>query len=151
MTRKGQRATIIGLAFGAFALAVGLSLVMLSRFILYFYDPSAIAAGELAIGEKARIGGLVTEGSFSRTAASTEVHFVLTDGAEQIRVRYDGQLPDLFREGQGVVAEGRLESRALFVAETVLTKHDENYMPKEIVDSLKERGTWQGGEAQSRR
>jgi cytochrome c-type biogenesis protein CcmE len=105
--------------------------------LLYFYSPSDVSAGKAPAGRSFRVGGMVTEGSFHRPTGSMEATFVLTDFAHDVTVRYTGVLPDLFREGQGVIARGRLNSDGSFVAEEVLAKHDENYMPPAVADSLR--------------
>jgi cytochrome c-type biogenesis protein CcmE len=110
--------------------------------VMFFFDPSQVAAGQVPVGERFRLGGMVTKGSVQRASGSLEVRFVVTDFAKQVPVLYSGVLPDLFREGQGVVANGRLRADGTFVADEVLAKHDENYMPPEVARSLKgEAGT----------
>ncbi len=104
--------------------------------LLYFYSPTQILAGEAPEGRTFRIGGLVTTGSVQRSGGSLEVRFVVTDNRESVPVRYTGLLPDLFREGQGVIAYGRLAESGEFMADEVLAKHDENYMPPEVAESL---------------
>ena len=128
------------LAVAAIVLGVGaataVALQALNENLLYFYSPSQIMAGE-APGERSfRLGGLVTTGSVQRSPGSMEVRFTVTDHAQTIPVSYTGLLPDLFREGQGVVARGKLLDDGTFVAEEVLAKHDENYMPPEVAESL---------------
>jgi len=104
--------------------------------IMYFYSPSQISAGEAPAGRAFRLGGLVSSGSVERTPGSIEVRFTVTDNAQSIPVSYSGLLPDLFREGQGVIAHGRLDQSGVFKADEVLAKHDENYMPPEVAESL---------------
>jgi len=104
--------------------------------LLYFYNPSQVLAGDAPPARTFRIGGMVTEGSVVRTPGSLEVRFVVTDFRHSVPVRYEGLLPDLFREGQGVIAHGRLNAAGEFVADEVLAKHDENYMPPEVAESL---------------
>ncbi|OXS99434.1 cytochrome c biogenesis protein CcmE [Notoacmeibacter marinus] len=146
MTRKQKRLGLIGGAAAFLGLALALVLTALNQQIVFFVDPSAIAAGPLKPGEKVRLGGLVVDGSVERGQSET-VRFAVTDGAASVPVRYQGILPDLFREGQGVVAEGEMTLDGVFVASTVLAKHDEQYMPREVADSLKEKGMWkEGGE-----
>ncbi|MCU0975724.1 MAG: cytochrome c maturation protein CcmE [Steroidobacteraceae bacterium] len=128
------------LAVAAIVIGVGaattVALQALNENLLYFYSPSQIMAGE-APGERSfRLGGLVTTGSVQRSPGSMEVRFTVTDHAQTIPVSYTGLLPDLFREGQGVVARGKLLDDGTFVAEEVLAKHDENYMPPEVAESL---------------
>src|SRR5262245_36966573 len=105
--------------------------------LLYFYSPSDVAAGKAPGARTFRVGGMVTEGSFHRPTGSLEATFVVTDFAHDVKVRYTGVLPDLFREGQGVIARGRIADDGSFVAEEVLAKHDEKYMPPVVADSLK--------------
>jgi cytochrome c-type biogenesis protein CcmE len=105
--------------------------------LLYFYTPSDIVAGKAPVDRAFRIGGMVSQGSFVRPAGSLEATFQVTDMAKSVKVSYTGVLPDLFREGQGVIARGRMVEPGMFVAEEVLAKHDENYMPPEVAESLK--------------
>ena len=132
-------AVIGGLAV-VVALATTLVLVALRDQIVFFYSPSDIVAREVAIGTPIRLGGLVKDGSWVRDGQNNS--FVVTDNVNEIAARYSGILPDLFREGQGVVAEGSLGPDGAFVATNVLAKHDENYIPKEVVDALKASGEW---------
>ncbi len=110
--------------------------------ILFFVTPSDLEARELKGNEQFRLGGLVEVGSFKKEEGSLAVTFMVTDGGASLPVRYQGLLPDLFREGQGVVAEGTIAPDGTFIATTVLAKHDENYMPKEVADALKKQGHW---------
>ncbi|QQR35626.1 cytochrome c maturation protein CcmE [Devosia oryziradicis] len=145
-SRKQKRlAVIAGLAV-VVALATTLVLVALRDQIVFFYSPSDVVAREVSAGTPIRLGGLVKEGSWVREGQDNS--FTVTDGATDIAARYTGILPDLFREGQGVVAEGSLGPDGSFVATNVLAKHDENYIPKEVVDALKASGEWrpEGGE-----
>lgn len=145
-SRKQKRlAVIAGLAV-VVALATTLVLVALRDQIVFFYSPSDVVAREVSAGTPIRLGGLVKEGSWIREGQDNR--FIVTDGATDIAARYTGILPDLFREGQGVVAEGSLGPDGSFVATNVLAKHDENYIPKEVVDALKASGEWrpEGGE-----
>jgi cytochrome c-type biogenesis protein CcmE len=116
--------------------AAALAMLAFRDNLLYFYNPTQILAGDAPSGRQFRIGGMVTEGSVQRTPGSLEVRFVVTDYRNSIPVRYEGLLPDLFREGQGVVAHGRIGPAGEFVADEVLAKHDENYMPPEVAESL---------------
>ncbi|GJD57687.1 Cytochrome c-type biogenesis protein CcmE [Methylobacterium dankookense] len=125
-------------------LAVGLILTALSGSVVFFRSPSEIALQGVGPGVRLRLGGLVQEGSIRRGPDQT-VDFTVTDTSASVPVHYKGLLPDLFREGQGVVAEGRLEPGGLFRADTVLAKHDEAYMPREVAEALKGQGHWQGG------
>jgi cytochrome c-type biogenesis protein CcmE len=126
-------------------IAVGLTLYALQQNINLFYSPSQISAGAAPHGYPIRVGGLVVPGSVQREPDSLQVAFALTDNAALVRVHYEGILPDLFREGQGIIARGLLQADGSFRAEEVLAKHDENYMPPEVADSLKQAGTWQHG------
>ncbi len=139
MTRKQRRGFLIIASVIILTLASGLVLLAMRDTLVYFYAPSDIEAKGVAPGQRIRIGGLVAEGSVKR-AEGTQVSFSVTDTLKTIPVRYEGILPDLFREGQGVVAEGRLNAAGTFEAETVLAKHDENYMPPEVAAALKARG-----------
>ena len=145
MTRKQRRLTMIGGAGLVLALAAMLVLVALRDQIVFFYSPSELAEKALAPGTRVRLGGLVAEGSVVH-AADGSVSFSVTDTAKTTKVDFLGVLPDLFREGQGIVTEGVLTSAGGVSADTVLAKHDENYMPKEVVDALKAQGVWQEGE-----
>ena len=145
MTRKKRRLTVIAGAGAVLALAAALVLIALRDQIVFFYSPTEIAAMAVAPGTRVRVGGLVAEGSVERSADGT-VRFSVTDTANTIEIVYDEQLPDLFREGQGIVAEGVLTASGLLTASNVLAKHDENYMPREVVEALKAQGVWQEGE-----
>ncbi len=139
-SRKQKRlAVIAGLAV-VMALATTLVLVALRDQIVFFYSPSDIVAREVAPGTPIRLGGLVKDGSWVRDGQDNS--FVVTDNVNDIAASYSGILPDLFREGQGVVAEGSLGPDGAFVATNVLAKHDENYVPKEVVEALKASGEW---------
>jgi cytochrome c-type biogenesis protein CcmE len=142
MTRKQRRLTIIGAAGLVLALAAGLVTFALRDNIVFFFGPTELAEKGVAPGTRLRIGGLVKEGSVERGQGQT-VRFRVTDGKGDVAVTYTGLLPDLFREGQGVVAEGVLQSAGLFKADSVLARHDENYMPREVADTLKKQGHWQ--------
>jgi cytochrome c-type biogenesis protein CcmE len=143
MTRKQRRLIMIGASLGVLAIAAALVLSALRDSIVFFNSPTDVAEKHIALGTRIRIGGLVKEGSVQR-GDDLRIKFDVTDGKSDIAVRYQGIVPDLFREGQGVVAEGKLEGGGL-VADTVLAKHDERYMPKEVVDALKKAGRWQEG------
>lgn len=143
MTRKSRRMmTIAGLG-SILAVAVGLVLYALNDSIVFFYGPTEVIEKKINVGARLRVGGLVKVGSVVRPS-DRMVEFVIGDGNNEITIHYNGLLPDLFREGQGIVAEGRLEAGQRFAADTVLAKHDENYMPREVADSLKKQGHWQG-------
>ena len=139
MTRKQRRSLLIGACVATVSVATALVLFALSDKITYFRTPTDVAENKIKPGERFRLGGLVAEGSVKR-GDGTQVEFAVTDTLKVQRVKYEGVLPDLFREGQGVVAEGILSADGLFVADTVLAKHDENYMPPEVAKSLKEKG-----------
>jgi len=143
MTRKQRRLTLIGFAGGILAIALGLVLYAMNDTIVFFNSPADIQAKHVQPGTRLRLGGLVKEGSVQR-GADQQITFEVMDAQSAIQVNYKGLLPDLFREGQGVVAEGVLESATLFRADSVLAKHDENYMPREVADTLKKQGHWQG-------
>ena len=146
MTRKGRRLTLIGSALSVAALALGLVLFALSDSIVFFYSPAEVAAKSLGPGTRLRLGGLVEQGSVVRRAGS-QVSFRVTDLQRSMSVSYTGLLPDLFREGQGVVAEGVLDGPGSLRADTVLAKHDERYMPRDVADKLKKQGLWRDGQA----
>ena len=133
--RRKRLLAVAGILLGVGA-ATAVALRAFDDNLLYFYDPSQVAAGQAPTGKTFRVGGLVTRGSVQRTPGSLEVHFVLTDYAHTVTVSYTGLLPDLFREGQGVIAHGHLRG-GTFVADEVLAKHDEKYMPPEVAKSLK--------------
>lgn len=141
-SRKRRRLIVIGMVGSMLAAAAGLVLVALSDRITFFRSPSEIVAGKVKPGEAIRLGGLVVEGSISR-AEGQRILFQVTDGGANVPVEYVGLMPDLFREGQGVVAEGRLDADGRFRATSVLAKHDEAYMPREVADALKKQGHWQ--------
>lgn len=140
MTRRKKRFALVFSAMVILGAALGLVLYALRDNIVFFYGPSEVMAKALAPGTRVRIGGLVKQGSLQRDGGT--VHFAVTDGKHDIPVTYSGPLPDLFREGQGVVAEGVLDHSGL-AASTILAKHDERYMPREVVDALKKAGRWQ--------
>jgi cytochrome c-type biogenesis protein CcmE len=142
MTRRGRRLVIISVAGAVLALSVGLVLVALQDQIVFFYSPSEVVEKAIPEGTRFRLGGLVADGSLER-GADGAVSFAITDTAKTVPVSFHGLLPDLFREGQGVVAEGVL-GNGTFVADNVLAKHDETYMPREVADALKAQGVWQG-------
>jgi cytochrome c-type biogenesis protein CcmE len=137
-----RRRLLIGVALVVLGTgtATALALKAFRENLLYFYSPSQVAAGEAPVGRAFRIGGLVAAGSVQRDPRSLAVSFALTDTLHSVEVVYDGVLPDLFREGQGIVANGRLLSDGRFEAAQVLAKHDENYMPPEVAESLAKAG-----------
>jgi cytochrome c-type biogenesis protein CcmE len=144
MTRKQTRLTIILASLAVLSIAAGLVLYAIRDTIVFFYTPSEVTEKKLPTGTRIRLGGLVEKGSVSKNGTSTA--FLVTDTIGNMLVTYNGQLPDLFREGQGVVAEGLLTADGMMTAETVLAKHDENYMPKDVADKLKEKGVWKEGQ-----
>jgi cytochrome c-type biogenesis protein CcmE len=144
MTRKQRRLTFIGACAAVLAISLGLILSALSGSIVFFNSPTDVAEKHLASGTRVRIGGLVKAGSLER-GADLLIRFAVTDGSHDILVSYQGIVPDLFREGQGVVAEGTIDPRGALAADTILAKHDERYMPKEVVEALKKSGRWQEG------
>ena len=145
MTRKQRRGVLIGTCLAVLGVAVGLVLFALRDSIVFFYTPSEVAEKHLETGQRFRLGGLVEDGSVKRGEGTT-VSFVVTDKRSTLPVTFTGVLPDLFREGQGVVAEGVLNSDGVFRADSVLAKHDENYMPPEVAKKLKDQGVWRGDE-----
>ena len=149
MTRKQRRLAFVSGGLAVLGIAVALILTALSDTIVFFYGPGeAIArleSGELKPGQRVRLGGLVEPGSVARPAGEP-VRFMVTDGEKAIAVSFAGLLPDLFREGQGVVAQGSFGTDRGFVADEVLAKHDEKYMPPEVAEALKKSGRWKEGE-----
>ena len=145
MTRKQQRATLLIGGLALLGIAAGLVLYALNDSIVFFYTPSEALARHVGEGQRFRLGGLVEKGSLKHDARDA-VTFTVTDTDKAMTVSYEGQLPDLFREGQGVVAEGRLGPGGVFKADSVLAKHDETYMPKEVADALKAKGVWKEGQ-----
>jgi cytochrome c-type biogenesis protein CcmE len=141
MTRKQRRLALIGSGLAVLAVAAGLVLSALRDSIVFFNSPTDVVEKKVKPGDRIRLGGLVKPGSLAR-GDNLNVRFEVTDGNREIAVAYTGILPDLFREGQGVVTEGALDGAGLFKADTVLAKHDETYMPKEVADALKKQGHW---------
>jgi len=144
MTRKQTRLTIILSGLALLGMAVGLVLFALQDSIVFFYTPSEISQKNIAAGTRIRLGGLVEKGSLVKGVDGL-VTFSVTDMTKSMTVSFKGLLPDLFREGQGVVTEGLTNADGTFRADSVLAKHDEKYMPKEIVDKLKAQGQWREG------
>ena len=136
MTPRRKRLLAVLAIIGGVGAATALAMLAFQDNLLYFYNPTQIVAGEAPSGRTFRIGGLVTQGSLQKTEGTLKIRFLVTDFKESIPVNYEGLLPDLFREGQGVIAHGRLADNGEFVADEVLAKHDENYMPPEVADSL---------------
>jgi cytochrome c-type biogenesis protein CcmE len=145
--RKQQRLILAVVALLLLGGASALVLSALSDSVAFFVTPSDIATGKVDADRRFRLGGLVVDGSVERGADDGLVQFRLTDQAHEVPVRYRGILPDLFREGQGIVAQGVLGADGVFTASEVLAKHDENYMPPEVADALKQAGVWQHGGA----
>ncbi len=147
MTRKQRRLVLIGGGLSVLAVAVALMLNAFRGSIVFFNSPTDVVENHVEPGTRIRLGGLVKDGSLVR-GKGLRVRFVVTDGSRDIPVTYQGLLPDLFREGQGVVAEGALDGSGVFKADTILAKHDATYMPKEVVDALKKSGHWKDDYAQ---
>ncbi len=147
MKRKHRRLLFVGLGMAALGLAAALILLAFDENLVFFFSPTEVQAREFSPDQRLRIGGLVEEGSVVRDGDGLTVRFNITDLSQTVAVIYNGVLPDLFNEGQGVVAEGHLRG-GTFQAVEILAKHDENYMPREVADALKEAGQWKGDEAQ---
>jgi cytochrome c-type biogenesis protein CcmE len=145
MTRRQRRLLLIGAGGSVLAIAVALVLTALKDSIVFFNSPTDVVEKHVAPGTRIRLGGLVKPGSLAR-GANLAVRFAVTDGNKEIAVAYSGALPDLFREGQGIVAEGAIDGAGVFEADTVLAKHDETYMPREVADALKKQGHWKGAD-----
>ena len=145
MTRKRRRLLGLALGLGMLGAATAMVLAAFNDNLVFFYGPSDLATKSIGPGRRIRIGGLVETQSLRHSADGRGFDFRVTDGKADITVVYEGVLPDLFREGQGVVAEGRLRADGVFVATSVLAKHDEKYMPPEVADALKKAGRWQEG------
>jgi cytochrome c-type biogenesis protein CcmE len=143
MTRKRRRLYAVLAGMGALGLAAFLVLSAFGDNLVFFYSPSDLTTKHVPFERQLRIGGLVEEHSVQHAADGKSVDFRVTDGVSAVTVSYAGGLPDLFREGQGVVAEGMLRRDGVFLASNVLAKHDENYMPPEVADALKRSGHWQ--------
>ena len=136
MTPRRKRLLAVTAILTGVGAATALAMLAFEDNLLYFYNPTQVMAGEAPTDRMFRIGGMVTEGSLQRTEGTLKIRFVVTDYKQSIPVRYEGLLPDLFREGQGVIAHGRLTDNGEFLASEVLAKHDENYMPPEVAESL---------------
>jgi cytochrome c-type biogenesis protein CcmE len=145
MTRRQRRLVLVLSSVGVMALAVTLMLMALGDNVTFFYSPSDLKTKSLAPGQRINLGGLVEKGSVVK-GENALVTFTITDGSAKTPVRYNGILPDLFREGQGVVTTGRMGGDGVFQASSVLAKHDETYMPPEVAKALKDRGVWKEGE-----
>ena len=135
-TRRKRLYLVLGIIAGV-AIAATLALQAFRQNVMYFFDPTQVASGEVKQGERFRLGGMVEKGSFRRDEGSLTVHFIVTDFKSRVPVTYNAVLPDLFKEGAGVVTHGRLGADGVFVADEVLAKHDENYMPPEVGRALK--------------
>lgn len=142
MTPRQKRMTFVFALIAGVGVAITLALQAFNENLLYFFSPTQVKSGEAPKDHSFRIGGLVVDGSVARDPGSLKINFDLTDTAETVSVQYEGILPDLFREGQGIVATGKMQGN-MFMADQVLAKHDENYMPPEVADSLKQAGVWQ--------
>ena len=145
MTRKRRRLIAVLAGLGMLGIATGLVLGAFNENLVFFYSPSELKTKPVPEGRRLRIGGLVENASLTREPDGKTVAFRITDGGNAVPVIYVGALPDLFREGQGVVVEGKLDAKGTVRADTVLAKHDERYMPREVVDALKQSGRWQEG------
>jgi cytochrome c-type biogenesis protein CcmE len=146
MTRRQRRVAFLVGALGAATLATVLLIAALGDQVLYFYSPSEAKARNVPVGQTVNLGGLVSAGSIERPGG-LEVRFKVTDGDAEVPVTYDRDLPDLFREGQGVVVTGTFRHDGVFAASNVLAKHDEKYMPPEVARALKDKGVWNEGAA----
>jgi len=138
MTPRQKRMTLVAGIVAGVGLAAWLGTQAFRSNVMFFFDPSQIAAGEAPGGERFRLGGMVEKGSVEKTVGTLDIKFLVTDFKHTVRVKYSGILPDLFREGQGVVAHGRMKD-GVFVADEILAKHDEKYMPPEVARSLKDK------------
>ena len=148
MTRKQKRFAGIGIIGAVLAVAIFLVSIALRDEIVFFYDPTEVVSGTKVLpGQNFRIGGLVADGSVVKK--DTNISFVVTDGESSVPVSFEGILPDLFREGQGVIAEGAMDTQGRFIAQNVLAKHDENYIPKELEDVMKKKEIWKGQEGKN--
>jgi len=136
MNKRSKRKLLVVMVLLGISLATVLALTAFEENLMYFYSPTEVNDGTAPSGRAIRVGGLVVEGTVERATDSLLVKFDLTDGAEVVALEYSGILPDLFREGQGIVAMGKLNENKVFVADEVLAKHDENYMPPEVADAL---------------
>jgi len=147
LKKRHRKLLFIVIGMAGLAAAAALVLNAFSSNLVYFRSPTDVASGLVNSANQFRLGGMVREGSVQRTPNSLKVSFVVTDYDHDVTIHYDGVLPDLFREGQGVVTEGRLDGNGVFTAHTVLAKHDENYMPPEVADALKKAGKTADGSA----
>jgi cytochrome c-type biogenesis protein CcmE len=143
MKAKHRRLFFVTAGLGLLGASLALALVALQDTVTFFFTPAQVKEKSVPAGQRIRLGGLVEERSVAKMPDGVTVQFAVTDRVHTVTVRYKGVLPDLFREGQGVVAEGAFQPDGVFAAATVLAKHDENYVPKEVVDEMKKRGVWQ--------
>ena len=148
LKRKHRRLVFVAAGMASLLIAAGLVLNAIEDNLVFFYSPSDLAKKAVPDGRRFRLGGLVEEGSVKRLEDGLTVELVITDLAATVPVSYRGPLPDLFREGQGVVTEGKMTAGGIFIADNVLAKHDENYMPPEVAEALKASGQWQGDNSQ---
>jgi len=148
MKRKHRRLSIVIVVMLGLGAAAALILTALEDNIVFFFSPTEVAERAPEPGRRLRVGGLVKEESVQKLDDGVTISFVVTDLSNDLNVTYRGVLPDLFREGQGVVAEGTLNPQGVFLASEVLAKHDENYMPKEVTEALKKSGRWNEGDKQ---
>ncbi len=144
--KRKQRMALIFLMVTGVAVAVGLGTYALRQNMEFFFSPTQVKAGEAPSEQNMRVGGLVVTGSVKRATDSLKIAFDITDNTETMTVNYEGILPDLFREGQGIIAKGRMDKNDVFMANEVLAKHDENYMPPEVAAALKKSGKWKPGQ-----
>ncbi len=135
---RKKRLLLVGLMVAGIGVATTFALKAFNENMMFFFSPTEVAAGEVPINQTFRLGGLVVPGTVNRPDDGLTIEFALTDNAEMVTVQYTGILPDLFREGQGIVSKGKLGNDGVFVAEEVLAKHDENYMPPEVADAMKQ-------------
>ena len=139
MTPRQRRITLVVGILAGVSIAGVLALTAFRENVMFFFDPSQVAAGDAPIEKRFRLGGMVRPGTVERAAGSLDMSFMVTDFKHDVRVVYTGVVPDLFRENQGVVAHGRLNANGVFVADEILAKHDENYMPPEVARAIKEK------------
>ena len=138
MTPRQRRMTLVAVIVVGVSLAGALALRAFRENVMYYFDPTKVAAGEVKVGQRFRLGGMVVKGSLQREPGTLNVHFVVADFRNSVPVSYSNVLPDLFREGAGMVAHGRMDASGTFQADEVLAKHDENYMPPEVARSLQQ-------------
>ncbi len=140
MTPRRKRMLVVFGILGGVGASVALAVIAQRQQLMFYYDPSQVASGKAPASKRFRIGGMVVKGSVARNPGDLEVRFVLTDFSHEVPVEYTGVLPDLFREGQGIIAHGSMGANGAFVADEVLAKHDEKYMPPEVAATLKQKG-----------